>query len=248
MPLHDWTRVDAGIFHAFHHNWITEISRTLNNGVLSADYYALPEQFAGRFGPDVLTLKHPGGEFQNVGPMEAIPQGSIALATAPSAVRFRLGTEANRYAAKAKSVVVRHVSRHQVVAMIEILSPGNKNNRSGLDAFVRKSQEALAAGIHLLLIDLFPPGPRDRQGIHGAIWGDDGADPFVLPEDKPSTCVAYVGGSAAEASLEPLAVGDLLPEMPLFLTPDFYVSVPLDTTYRAAWNDMPGYWCEMLEQ
>ena len=26
MPMHDWTRVDAGIFHAFHHDWITELA------------------------------------------------------------------------------------------------------------------------------------------------------------------------------------------------------------------------------
>ena len=42
MPIHDWTRVDAGIFHAFHHDWITEIARALNRGLLPADYYALP--------------------------------------------------------------------------------------------------------------------------------------------------------------------------------------------------------------
>ena len=28
----DWTRVEAGIFHAFHHGWITELGRTLNRG------------------------------------------------------------------------------------------------------------------------------------------------------------------------------------------------------------------------
>ena len=27
MPMHDWTRVDAGIYHAFHHEWISEIHR-----------------------------------------------------------------------------------------------------------------------------------------------------------------------------------------------------------------------------
>jgi hypothetical protein len=27
MPMHDWTRVEAGIFHAFHHSWIDEIAR-----------------------------------------------------------------------------------------------------------------------------------------------------------------------------------------------------------------------------
>src|SRR5206468_2795490 len=57
MPVHDWTRVDAGIFHAFHHDWITDLARTLNRGILPEDYYALPEQHAAGFGPDVLTLQ-----------------------------------------------------------------------------------------------------------------------------------------------------------------------------------------------
>src|SRR3954453_5773518 len=57
MPVHDWTLVDAGIFHAFHHDWITDIARVLNQGILPEDYYALPEQHAAGFGPDVLTLQ-----------------------------------------------------------------------------------------------------------------------------------------------------------------------------------------------
>ena len=60
MPIHDWTRVEAGIFHHFHHDWITEIARALNHGILPADYYALAEQFAAGFGPDVLTLQGEG--------------------------------------------------------------------------------------------------------------------------------------------------------------------------------------------
>jgi hypothetical protein len=43
MPIHDWTRVDAGIFHAFHHDWITYISSALNRGLLPPRFYALPE-------------------------------------------------------------------------------------------------------------------------------------------------------------------------------------------------------------
>jgi hypothetical protein len=57
MPMHPWRKVDAGIFHAFHHNWITAIGNALNGGLLSDDYYALPEQVAAGFGPDVLTLQ-----------------------------------------------------------------------------------------------------------------------------------------------------------------------------------------------
>jgi hypothetical protein len=69
---------------------------------------------------------------------------------------------------------------------------------------------------------------------------------FALPEDKSLTCVSYVGGAGAEAFVEPVAVGDALPPMPLFLTPDVYVSVPLEATYRSAWEGMPAYWCDVL--
>ena len=57
MPVHDWARVDAGIFHDFHHAWIEELKRMLNAGLLPSDYYALAEQHAAGFGPDVLTLQ-----------------------------------------------------------------------------------------------------------------------------------------------------------------------------------------------
>jgi hypothetical protein len=243
MPVHDWTRVDAGIFHAFHHDWITEISRALNRGLLPADYYALPEQIAGGLGPDVLTLRRPGG---NGTPATGQPAGGVALVVAPPKVRIRMASEANRYAARAKAVVVRHVSNHQVVAMVEIISPGNKNNQNGLNAFVRKAREALAAGIHLLLIDLFPPGPRDLQGIHPAVWGEDCGPDYALPPDKPLTCVSYIGGASAEAFIELIGVGESLPEMPLFLTPEVYVSVPLEATYQSAWEAMPAYWRDVL--
>ena len=33
MPVHDWTRVSAGIFHHFHLEWIGDLSRQLNRRV-----------------------------------------------------------------------------------------------------------------------------------------------------------------------------------------------------------------------
>jgi hypothetical protein len=242
MPVHDWTRVDAGIFHAFHHDWITEISRALNGGLLPGDYYALPEQIAGDFGPDVLTLNATSAAAQ---PGDG--GGAIALAVEPPKVRLRMRSEARQYAGKAKAVVIRHVSNHRIVAMIELVSPGNKNSQSGWNAFVRKAVEALAAEVHLLIVDLFPPGPRDPQGIHRAVWGDDCGESYALPSDKPLTCVSYLAGIGAEAFVEFLSVADRLPDMPLFLTPDLYVAVPLEATYRHAWESMPGYWRSVLE-
>src|SRR5205823_9884348 len=102
MPIHDWARVDAGIFHAFHHDWITEIKRALNRGLLPADYYALAEQIAGGLGPDVLTLQHPSSGATP----STEPAGGIALATVPQQVRHRVRAEADVYATKAKAVVI----------------------------------------------------------------------------------------------------------------------------------------------
>src|SRR5690242_3083399 len=107
MPVHDWTRVDAGIFHHFHIGWIGDLSRALNRGLLPIDDYALAEQAAGGVGSDVLTLQHPES-------------------------RTDLAAEPDAYAAKARSVVIRHTSKHKIIAICEIVSPGNKNSRHGL--------------------------------------------------------------------------------------------------------------------
>jgi hypothetical protein len=240
MPIHDWTRVDAGIFHDFHHEWISEIKRALNRGLLPPEYYALAEQVAGRAGPDVLTLQKPGPASQP--PDE--PSGGVAVAKAPPRVRFHCRTEVDHYATKAKAVVVRHRSNHQVIAMVEIVSPGNKSSQNGLRAFVRKADETLLAGVHLLIADLFPPSKRDLTGIHPLIGGD--GDEFTFSADRPLTLVAYVGGPFREAFIEPVAVGQSLPEMPLFLTPEIYVPVPLEATYQAAWEAVPAYWRDVV--
>jgi hypothetical protein len=155
MPGHDWTRVDAGIFHHFHLEWIGELSKALNRGLLPPDHYALAEQIAAPWEPDVLTLRGP----TNGLPPEKNPPAGVLLAKTPPKVQYRFKTEIDRYAGKAKSVVVRHTSGHQIIAVIEIISPGNKSSRLRLGAFIVKAEELLRAGIHLLIVDLFPPGP-----------------------------------------------------------------------------------------
>jgi hypothetical protein len=243
MPVHDWTQVDAGIFHAFHHDWITEISRALNRGLLPTDYYALPEQIAGGRGPDVLTLQRPA----NGTPALGDPIGGVALAAAPPRVNMRLRSEPDMYAAKAKAVVIRHTSGHRVIAVLEVVSPGNKNTRHGVHSFVSKAVDMLRAGIHLLIIDLFPPGPRDPEGIHKLIWDELIDNDFTLPSDRRLTIASYNAGTYPEAFLEFAAVHLLLVEMPLFLSPDVYVLVPLEQTYQSAFDGLPLYWRDVLK-
>ena len=46
MPIHDWSRVSAGTFHAFHNAWITHLQDALNSGILPQGFYAEIHQVA----------------------------------------------------------------------------------------------------------------------------------------------------------------------------------------------------------
>ena len=117
MPVHDWNRVDPGIFHDFHHEWISVTRRELNRILRGSDYYALAVKWP---------TDDPEPICDNDGPM---------LAT----------------------IVVRHVSDHRVVAVVEIVSPGNKTSQRAISAFTSKIQSLLTSQIHVSFVDVFPP-------------------------------------------------------------------------------------------
>jgi hypothetical protein len=250
MPIHDWTRVPAGTWHDFHVAWIAEIRRVLNEGLLPGDYYAQAEQIVGPLGPDVLTLRehHEEAVPPRVAPASGSgPSSGIAVAAVPPPMRMRAEAVLNDYVLKRRTIVIRHVSGDQIIALLEILSPGNKSARHAIESFTEKAVEALYRGYHLLIVDLFPPGQRDPQGIHSVIWSEISDSPFQLPAGEPLTLVAYSAGPRKEAYIEPTAVGRELIDMPLFLTPEIYVNVPLEATYRAAYRGVPRKWREALE-
>lgn len=245
MPLHDWTLVTAGTYHAFHNTWIAELQRRLNKGILPSDYYALGEQLAGEVGPDVLTLQATfaeGEEPDNAG------AGGLAVATAPPKVFYSDETEEDQYTLKRRTLVIRHATEDRVVALLEIVSPGNKSRRQTLDKFVNKASGALRQGLHVLVIDPFPPTARDPQGIHPLIWGEFVERPFTLPPGRTRTLASYAAGLTKHTYVEPVAVGQDLPDMPLFLTPSTYVNVPLEDTYLAAYDAIPRRWQSVLEK
>ena len=144
-------------------------------------------------------------------------------------------------------MAIRHVSGHRLVAMIEIVSPANKDRAENIRLLVDKVVEALSAGVHVMLIDLFPPGQHDPQGIHAAIWSRLDPTPLDLPIDAPLTVASYLASWSPEVWLEHRAVSQELPEMFLFLTPDVCVPVPLAATYQAAFAAAPEFWQRVLE-
>src|SRR5256885_2075620 len=122
MPIHNWDRVPAGLFHDFHQTWSIHIASALNGGSLPRDLSALVERKKGPGQPEVCSTR-------------------------------------KQYAGRANRIMVNH-HLMTTVAVIEILSPGNKDSRAAVRDFVDKTIDFLRAGIHLLLVDLFPPTAR----------------------------------------------------------------------------------------
>jgi hypothetical protein len=247
MPIHDWTRVNAGIFHAFHLNWIAELNKALNGGLLPSGYYALAEQHASSSIPDLLTLHASPAVGKPLPPSSAT--GGLALAEAPPKVQ-RKQTVGAVARTRRRTLAIRHVSEHRLIAILEIVSPANKNRPRSVADFAGKIVAALAFGVHALVIDLFPPGPYDSAGMHGATWQrlENTEEPYDLPEDDPLTLASYVAAEPVDIYLEHPALGASLPEMPLFLRADRYINVPLETTYQEAYRSMPAFWRNVLEQ
>ena len=172
MPIHDWTRVEAGDFHHFHQCWVVAIRQRLERRAAASRLHG--HGGAGHRSPDSRCRHAPGYE------PKAGPEGGIAVATAPPTARVIAKIERINYAKRADRVVIRH-GRGKVVAIIEIVSPGNKESRHAIRSFVEKAADILNQGVNLLVVDLFPPTPRDPQGIHKAIWDEFGDEPFEAP-------------------------------------------------------------------
>jgi hypothetical protein len=251
MPIHDWTLVSAGTWHAFHLSWISEIQLVLNDGLMPSGYYAQAEQIAGPMGPDVLALQtedknpHTNGQHQNGTESGG---GGVAVAVAPPRPKLIAEGTMDDYILKRRTIVIRHNSGDRIVALIELVSPGNKDSRHAIRSFSEKAVEALFRGYHLLIVDLFPPTVRDPNGLHPLIWGEFSDQLYSHPREQPLSLIAYSSGPQKKAYLEATAVGSELIEMPLFLEPEMYVNVPLEETYRAAFRGVPRKWKDVLER
>jgi hypothetical protein len=114
-----------------------------------------------------------------------------------------------------------------------------------LRAFVAKAADLLEKQIHLLIVDVLPPGRRDPD--HAEIWQEVAGEEYALPPGKPLTLVAYESALTLRAYVEHVALNEELKDMPLFLEPGLDVAVPLEKTYQAAFVELPARWRRVLE-
>jgi hypothetical protein len=204
MPIHDWTRVDEGLFHNFHCGWVCEIKGLLNTG-------GMPEQYSALLHRDRL-----------------VP---------------RIGAT---YPELANRITIQH-PLGTVIAVIEVVTPGVKKRKSALRTFVNKTVWFMKSGVHVLLIDLFPPSALVPSGLHPVIWDEVAGTAIEFPKDKPLIVTSYAVGENTKAYCELVAVGNALPDMPLFLEPDKYVNVRLEESYQNAWRVEPDLLKELLD-
>jgi len=252
--MHDWTRVSAGTFHAFHNAWITHIQEALNNGILPEPYYALGEQRAGDFGPNILTLNSDRDDASTgESPLPLVDDGQhglVAVASSPPDVHTSQEAieDIAFYLERQRSVSIRHSSGDKMIAIIEIVSRSNRHSQQTLHDSADKILMSLGQGIHAVVIDPFPRGRHDPHGIHGLIWERMLAGDYQSEAEKQLTLVSYTASHPIKTWIEPYAVGDALRSMPLFLTTGHYVPLPLETTYQQAWAGVPSRWKRVIEE
>ncbi len=238
--MHDWTQVEPTIFHHFHQQWSSAICNALNAGLLPPGLSALIEQHTGGLVPDVLAVERRR-------PRRPSPGGT---ATIPH-TRMKIETQGATLLRRANRIAIRH-RLGEVVCIIEIVSPGNKASRSAVRSFVEKTWEFLRGGVNVLLVDPFPPGPRDPHSLHKLIWDEIEEMPFEMPSDEPLLLAAYrIGdesvGLSPVAYLEPFRVGAKMPDMPAWIDADSFVEVPLERTYQSAWDECPSDFRYLVE-
>lgn len=248
MPVHDWSQVDAGVYHHFHNFWISRLSDALNHGVLPSEYYALVEQHAGQYVPDILTL-HAGPAEPPPG-RKAAPKrsngGLLTVTESPPRVREQL--TATTYRTLRRTLAIRHTSGHRLVAVVEITSPANKDRPNAVTELVWKIVDLLHHGVHVLLVDVIPRGRYDRAGLHPLIWAELDGVSSRRPATEPVVLASYVAAQPMRAYVERVQFGEELPQMPVFLTSEHYVPLPLETTFQQGWSGVPAYWQNRLQR
>jgi hypothetical protein len=214
---------------SFHGAWAAAMARLLNQGVLPPGYYAVP--LVERDGPieiDVAALRELGG----AGDGAAVPQ-----TWAPPAPALAVAVELP--AADAVEVqVFADDGDPRLAAAVELVSPRNKDRPQSRQAFAVKCVGYLQQGSSVVVVDTVTTRRADLNAAILALLGVDAGPPIGL------SAVSYraVGREEEAQQLQvwpaPLALGQPLPTLPLWIAADFSVPLDLEASYQATCNDL----------
>jgi hypothetical protein len=222
-PTHRWE--------SFHARWAVAIADALND-TLPARFFAETQVHLGaRVEADVVEFEHTG---TSNGVANGAPGAVATAAYAPPqpVLTFPGPTEDD------VTVEVRDRDRDsRVAAVIELLSPRNKDRDEARRGFAAKMVAYLRLGAGLLVLDVV----TNRTGNSH----DDLVTVLRLPNESRLTSPTGLSATAyqplTEAAtrrvrvwLEPLTVGNALPVMPLAVRGFGFVPIDLEATYVEA--------------
>lgn len=216
----------------FHSKWANVLVDELNQTLLPAGYFAEPHVHAGaRVEIDAATFEGGASSRPVTDGATAVlpprtwapPAPTLVLPAAfPDAFEVQVfGTETGP----------------RLVAAIELVSPANKDRADHRRAFAVKCASYLVQGIGLIVVDVVTSRGGNMHDEIVALLPDAG--PFHFPATPPLYAAAYRPvhrdpADRTEVWLTPLAVGRLLPILPLALTAELCLPINLESTYADA--------------
>jgi hypothetical protein len=236
MPLRDHFRPpldDVTSWEGFHAQWPAMMVLALARK-LPMRYVAAPRAHSGSFVEvDVATYeKHDEGA---PAPEAGNGNGGVATAVwAPARPTITLITnlaELDEY-----EVRVYDTKRgRRLVAVVEIVSPANKDRPEHRRAFVSKCVALLQERVSVTIVDLVTTRGFNLYGDLLELIGQ--ADPSLGPEPPPLYAVACRGTKKDDAWLleawsHTLALGQPLPTLPLWLADNLAVPLELESCYE----------------
>src|SRR5262245_31426414 len=224
MPLRDHFRPPVNSRHAWdelHGGWPMKIVEQLAP-LLPPEYIAAPQvHLGGAVEIDVGTYEH-----HDAGSTAWSATGSGGIATATwTATEPTLRVETDLPDVDEYEVRVYDVTRgRRLVAAVELVSPSNKDRPETRQAFVAKCAALLQQHVSVTIVDVVTARDFNLYGELLRLFGK--RDESVGAEPALSYAVACRGTRPQkrwmlESWYRPLAVGQPLPPLPLWLTDDF---------------------------
>jgi hypothetical protein len=232
MPLRDHFRSPVNDTHSwdeFHGGWPMEIVRTLR-GILPPGFRAGPNIHLGSpFEVDVSTY-----DLDTREPFPESRNGGTAVAIAPTPT---LTLEADLSEQDVYEVQVYDTERgRRLVAAIELVSPSNKDRPDARDSFVGKVASLLQKGVCVSIVDLVTV--RQANLYADLLESLGQRDPVLEPVPPHLYAVTLRARQSPNRKPQldvwfyPMTLGQPLPTLPIWLTPDLRVLLPLETGYE----------------
>lgn len=217
MPLLDHFRPplsERRHWHSFHNSWATYISSQLN-ALLPEGYFAEANvQYGVEI--DVAAFEEPAASSATSGWAPPAPRESVPIELTGAVVEVGIFSR---------------TGGPTLAAAVELVSPANKDRQSHRDAIVSKCASYIQAGVGLVLVDVVTDRSADLHQELLTRLGVAGAKPGVPLYGAAYRPVERAGATALDVWYEPIAVGQSLPTLPLWLRGGLCLPVELEATY-----------------